>query len=31
MQLLLDDDAKPADAKGDSSDSSKGSGNGSNS
>jgi hypothetical protein len=31
LQLLLDDDAKPADAQGDSSDSSKGSGNGSNS
>jgi hypothetical protein len=31
LQLLLDDDAKPADAQGDSSDSGKGSGNGSNS
>jgi hypothetical protein len=31
LQLLLDDDAKPADAQGNSSDSSKGSGNGSNS
>jgi hypothetical protein len=31
LQLHLDDDAKPADAQGDSSDSSKGSGNDSNS
>jgi hypothetical protein len=31
LQQLLDDDAKPADAQGDMSDSSKGSGNGSNS
>jgi hypothetical protein len=31
LKLLLDDDATPADAQGDSSDSSKGSGNGSNS
>jgi hypothetical protein len=31
LQLLLDDDAKPADAQGDSSDSGKGSGNGSSS
>jgi hypothetical protein len=31
LQLLIDDDAKPADAQGDSSYSSKGSGNGSNS
>jgi hypothetical protein len=31
LQLLLDDAAKAADAQGDSSDSSKGSGNGSNS
>jgi hypothetical protein len=30
LKLLLDDDAKPADAQGDSSDSSKGSGDGSN-
>jgi hypothetical protein len=31
LQLLFDEDAKPADAQGDSSDSSKGSGNGSKS
>jgi hypothetical protein len=31
LQLLLHDDAKPADAQGDISDSSKGTGNGSNS
>jgi hypothetical protein len=31
LQLLLDDDAKPTDAQGDRNDSSKGSGNGSNS
>jgi hypothetical protein len=31
LQLLLDDDAKPADAQGDSSEISKGSGNGSSS